>query len=183
MTENNKIFYQVGKAYAVTINPCDALQMRNSKKDYFFKIKELNDNIRSYLKEKIRYKFYLDISQNIECHEKSYPRLHYHGIIFLEDNEAVMDWLVTILPRLSQVAYIKVGNLNDIKLWKRYCVKCSIMFPEFNSYFKPLTNKLSFQWLREFLVMKECHQTSDLITIKDYVDNEQGVNAEQSECE
>ena len=133
MIENSKIFYQVGKAYALTINPCDDLQMRNSKKDYFFKIHELNTCIRSYFKDKVRYKLFLDISQNVECSQKSYPRLHYHGILFLEDNDALLNWLITILPRLSQVAYIKVGNLNNLKVWKHYCMKCSNMFSDFPS--------------------------------------------------
>ena len=67
MTTENKIFYKVGKAYAITINPSDVIQYRNSKRDYFFKINDINETIRSYLKDHIRYKLYLDISQNIEC--------------------------------------------------------------------------------------------------------------------
>lgn len=147
-TDNLKPYYQIG-VYAITINPSDKLQNRSSPE--LERIRFLREYISEILKN-IRHKLYWDVSTPIECKQNMYPRIHFHGVMYLESQRCVRELLMEVLPRMSLNNYIKIGPISNLLIWEAYCKKYKNIIN-----YTPLTNKLSFSYLKQ---IKENNKTT-----------------------
>lgn len=117
-------FYELNKAYSITINPDDHHQGLICKTSHsrLVHVKQLVENIFEPFEEDIRYILHLDISEPREI-IKNYPRIHFHGAILFDNLKGIRDFLLVVLRKLSVMGYVDIDTCDDKKTWSKYCKK------------------------------------------------------------
>lgn len=130
-------YYQPG-IYAITLNPNDDLQWNISnssstgrtRNTELKRLQYINEYIVNSLEDCI-YHLYHDMSCPTEINYKSYPRLHFHGILILPNKEYVKKFLMKNIFMLSRKCQVKLQIIKDRKNlnhWQDYCTKYKDVF-------------------------------------------------------
>lgn len=128
-------FYQLHTLYAITLNPSD-----NFMKGCKTEVNQVS-RIREFISKQLDGNHYLlewDVSCPIELKNGQHPRLHLHGVINFVQKHALRDFLLVRLKTLSNHMYIKIGPVNDLIVWKKYCQKYNNIF-EYTPMVKHIT--------------------------------------------
>lgn len=140
-TIEKNIFYEKLKTYSITIN-LDNKHQAQINKNAFTKMVKCKDYIRDILDKynhHIYYLLHLDISEPKELNNNKYPRMHFHGCIMFKSDEAILDWLLMVCPKLSAIAYVDIDTIDDLNIWEKYCKKYDHI-----TNIQPLQNKLGW---------------------------------------
>ena len=124
--KKEKIFYKIGKPYAVTVNPSDEYQYYGYK-DRYHRWRELMAlTFESLTPKQIMYEFHAEISEPrqacIATHKKG-PRLHCHGTVIFTKRNGLRDFLTEILPKWAKYSMVDIDTIDDIEIWQEYCEK------------------------------------------------------------
>lgn len=128
--KNFEIFYKVNVKYSITINLDDQHQGRKMGKAFTRLVlcKKYVQEILDRYNEYIDYVLYLDISEPKEMKFNKKPRVHFHGLIRFSDAKGILDWLIMVSPKLSEIAYINIDTYDGDQYYEKYCKKyCGII--------------------------------------------------------
>lgn len=120
--------YEVNKMYAITIAPSDKYQ---------FQGKQCRQTLfRNFVSEHICGNLDCDYTLVIEYSHPfgkitGPPRLHLHGTISFPKKSSLGAFLNIGLFKLLKVGYIKIGHINDPKVWMDYMLKGTILKDSF----------------------------------------------------
>lgn len=114
---------ELGKEYAISLNPCDKYQhFRSFKRPNEF----MSDT--SHIRECIPHcRLYVEISKK--------GRLHYHGYMMIETEEELNEFYTYSIPKMISAGTICIKNIDDEKIWKDYCLKQA----KYHKYIKMVT--------------------------------------------
>lgn len=124
-----------GVVYAITINPDDKHQyykvpdplvqvwkerleaFQKSWKTTFYKMFDMYETT---------YNMRIEISEPLDGSD-AVPRLHFHGIIRFDTDNAIMEFLLVNLRALKTMSRVKIKPIDDIEIWYNYCMKQSYL--------------------------------------------------------
>lgn len=105
--------FEVGKYYAITLNPCDKYQHVTSGNRIGTALQELFTKIIVHLD--LYYELWMEVSPK--------GRIHYHGYCKAEKENKKILFYICGLPRLLTVSTVVLKELSDDFSWKRYVTK------------------------------------------------------------
>ncbi len=122
-TLKSKIMYAPG-AYSITINLNDAHQYF-SKPYRLQKAKSfLNEQIIYYPTKGLHYCLYCELSEPLNnTLSINGPRIHFHGILFMDSPKAVRYFLLQGWYRLSRYSKFDLDSIGNPEVWHQYCIK------------------------------------------------------------
>lgn len=124
MIKDSKIFYTADQRYGITINLNDKWQ--------FFGTSGRLDKAKAFMSEQFLHLTNYDIHYHLYCEiseprdntiSKNGPRIHFHGIIYLENARAVRRFLLYEWYLLSRFSIFKIQTVNSYPIWGAYCSK------------------------------------------------------------
>lgn len=116
--------YEVGKEYAITINPSDK---RQSYRSVHPRARMINaDNkLKFYLQEwkdkGIKFKLYPEVS--IPSKPQAYNRLHWHGTIKFPTVESLFWYILILRHKIISDNMVVIKPIDDKEKWHAYCTK------------------------------------------------------------
>ena len=136
LLKNIEVKYNKNTPYAITIQPDD--------KHQYFRSPTRMDKFKNYINEfllslptvKIDYYFVIELSEPIGTVTSQGPRLHAHGVIYMNSNHSVYKFLLDIMPIWLTSARLEISKLNDVSYWVNYIHKQQHIFKKT----KPLSN-------------------------------------------
>lgn len=146
--DTKKPFYQPKTLYAFTFNPdtktFDGWKRGLSSVQQITKLRKFIDNVLSDYK----YLLHFDISTPIEIYKDKIPRLHLHGVLFLESDMLVTKWLLETSPYMASKGYIKIGPITDQEVWYNYMSKYDDVL-----HISPIQQKIQYR-INKFIISK-----------------------------
>lgn len=134
-----KPFYQPKTLYAITINPdikiFEGWKRNLSTVQQFNRIRKWTANVLSDYK----YLLHFDISCPVECYRDKHPKLHLHGVLFIENTMLVTKFLLETLPYMAASTYVKIGPVTDHSIWIKYITKYD------NLYYLPMQKDIKIE--------------------------------------
>lgn len=105
---------ELGKKYAITVCPSDALQYWTSKED----------RLKLFIKHWTKLFSMLSCDIEIWCEITGCGRLHWHGTIkFVHDIGMARFYVEQIKQILLDRAIVEIDTIKDLEIWGEYCRK------------------------------------------------------------
>lgn len=140
--------YELGIPYAITFAPGDKYQ-RFRQKDRWYRCyretREIFIQIAEALEfeddegrttKGIDYELYQEISEPLNIKDGKAGRIHYHGIIIINNYPSWRSLLTYWISALTVHGIIDMDTIDDMSVWYKYCTK-----QQHKSNFHSITNK------------------------------------------
>lgn len=124
-----KFVLEPRKIYEFTLNLDDKHQLMGSVDLRLVKalglIRELFDTMNGDLYYNLRTE--ISMPQYGDKHTNYIPRIHYHGIIYIRDEEGVLNWLIRHAYMLTRIGRYQLNPYRP-EYWPQYCKKHEKIF-------------------------------------------------------
>lgn len=140
LTEIKPQFYEVGKAYEITVNPNDSHQCLKDEFRFRNCIDMWDKMFTNMKNQDMILKMYPEISEQQTLIDGKFPRIHFHGTISFVSRYAIASFLLKYSVILSSKSSIQI-NEHRPEYWFKYCTKQKDLMEylcETNTYGYPL---------------------------------------------
>lgn len=135
--------YELGIPYAITFAPNDKYQ-RFRQKDRWYKCFQTTREIFMMIDEAtrndegpgLRYELYQEISEPLQMRDGKAGRIHYHGIIIINNYHVWRSLLTYWISQLTVHGIIDLDTIESMDTWYEYCTK-----QQHKSNFHSITNE------------------------------------------